>query len=57
MQDFEGSFSTFIDGTEYDKAEDAIFALVRTTFQAGWLAAGGELQKLQDVTDKTPSAQ
>jgi len=45
MKDFEGSFSNFIDGTEYDKAEDAIFALVRTAFQAGWLAAGGESPK------------
>jgi len=57
MQDFEGSFSTFIDGTEYDKAEDAIFSLVRTAFKAGWLAAGGELPKSQDVADKTPSTQ
>jgi len=54
MQDFEGSFSTFIDGTEYDKAEEAIFALVRMAFKAGWLAAGGELPESQDVIHDIP---
>jgi len=42
MKDFELSFSDFIDSTEYDKAEGAVFSLVRLAYKAGWLAAGGE---------------
>jgi len=42
MKDFEGSFSDFLDSTEYDKAEEAVFSFVRMAFKAGWIAAGGE---------------
>ena len=43
MKNFEQLFSDFIDGTEYDKAEEALFSLIRMAFKAGWLAAGGEV--------------
>jgi len=50
MQDFELSFSNFLDDTEYDKAESAVFSLVRMAFKAGWLAAGGETPSPTRVT-------
>ena len=50
MGDFETSFSDFIDSMEYDRAEGAIFYLVRMVFKAGWLAAGGEPVKPSNVT-------
>lgn len=40
--DFEKSFSDFIDRREYDQAENALFAMVRISFLAGWKAAGGD---------------
>ena len=40
--DYEEAFGRFLEQTEYDEAEDALFSLVRAAFQAGWLAAGGE---------------
>jgi len=43
MPDFEKSFSDFIDRREYDVAESALFSMVRVSFTAGWLAAGGVL--------------
>lgn len=39
--DFEHAFSDFIDRREYDEAENALFAIVRIAFEAGWRAAGG----------------
>ncbi len=39
--DFEKSFSDFIDRREYDQAENALFSMVRISYSAGWLAAGG----------------
>ena len=39
--DFEKAFGDFIDGREYDKAESALFAMMRLAFAAGWRAAGG----------------
>ena len=36
--DYEAAFGRFLEQTEYDEAEDALFS----AFQAGWLAAGGE---------------
>ena len=35
-------FSSFLERKEYDEAESALFAMVRTAFLAGWKAAGGE---------------
>ena len=39
--DFEHAFSEFLDRHEYDEAENALFAIVRMAFAAGWQAAGG----------------
>jgi len=49
MPDFEQSFSDFIDRREYDRAENALFSMVRIAFKAGWLAAGGNPPKPQKV--------
>lgn len=40
--DFEKAFGDFIDRKEYDEAQNALFSMVRTSFEAGWKAAGGE---------------
>ncbi|MCI8419335.1 MAG: hypothetical protein HFF79_02355 [Oscillospiraceae bacterium] len=40
--DFEEAFSSFLERREYDEAESALFDMVRTSFLAGWKAAGGE---------------
>ena len=56
MKDFERLFSDFIDGTQYDKAEEALFSLRRMAFMAGWLAAGGEIPnplKMTKIFDST----
>ncbi len=39
---FELAFGEFLDSQEYDRAEDALFSLVRAAFRAGWLAAQQE---------------
>lgn len=41
--DFEAAFGRFLEQTEYDAAEAALFSLVRAAFLAGWRAAGGSL--------------
>jgi len=33
---FEKAFSDFIDRREYDEAQNALFEMVRISFQAGW---------------------
>lgn len=47
--DFEDAFSDFLDRREYDQAENALFAMVRISFIAGWKAAGGEPPKPQKI--------
>jgi hypothetical protein len=42
MQDFEKTFGEFIDSLLYDKAENDLFSMVRFSFTAGWIAAGGD---------------
>lgn len=37
--DFEKAFGDFLDRREYDQAENALFAMVRISFLAGWKAA------------------
>ena len=32
--DYEAAFGRFLEQTEYDEAEDALFSLVRAAFQA-----------------------
>jgi hypothetical protein len=39
---FEKAFSDFLDQDEYDEAQTALFSMVRSSFKAGWEAAGGE---------------
>lgn len=39
--EFEETFSAFLDSDEYDEAENCLFTLVRVAFSAGWKAAGG----------------
>lgn len=41
---FEQAFSDFLDRREYDRAENALFSMVRISFRAGWEAAGENLQ-------------
>ena len=40
--EFEKSFADFLDRREYDEAQNALFSMVRTSFSAGWQAAGGK---------------
>ncbi len=47
--DFEEAFSDFIDRREYDQAENALFAMVRIAFLAGWKAAGGNPPQPQKI--------
>ena len=48
---FEKAFSNFLDRREYDQAENALFAMVRISFVAGWKAAGGEPPPPQKVIE------
>lgn len=49
--DFEKAFSDFLDRREYDQAENAMFAMVRIAFVAGWKAAGGNPPKPQKILE------
>jgi len=52
---FEKAFGDFLDRREYDQAENALFAMVRITFLAGWQAAGGsppQPQKIFQIMNK-----
>lgn len=55
--DFERAFSDFLESRTYDDAENALFALSRASFEAGWKAAGGQPTApdniLRLVPDKT----
>ena len=37
--EFEQAFDDFLGGKDCDRAEDALFALARAAFLAGWSAA------------------
>ena len=52
--DFEYAFSEFLDRHEYDEAENALFAIVRAAFEAGWLAAGGTVPKSEKIFQLLP---
>lgn len=39
--EFESAFSDFLERHEYDEAENYLLSMVRLSFAAGWLAAGG----------------
>jgi hypothetical protein len=51
ISDFEKSFSDFIDRREYDQAANALLSMVRISFTAGWLAAGGNAPPPQKVIE------
>ena len=51
---FEKAFSDFIDRREYDKAQNALFDMVRISFKAGWQAAGGKPPEPQPVIRIAP---
>ena len=40
--EFEESFSEFLESHTYDEAEEWLFTLLRGAFAAGWKAAGGQ---------------
>ncbi len=42
MNEFEMRYMAFIDGKDYEKGELEWFALLRSAYTAGWIAAGGE---------------
>jgi len=48
---FEKAFADFVDRREYDQAENALFAMVRISFLAGWRAAGGQAPPPQKVLE------
>ena len=60
--DFEKAFGDFLDRREYDQAENALLAMVRISFLAGWKAAGGDppqpqkIFKLMHKEDTDPDA-
>lgn len=49
MNYFAKAFNDFLDRREYDQAENALFAMVRIAFLAGWKAAGGDPPKPQKI--------
>ena len=49
--DFEKAFSDFLERREYDQAENALFAMVRIAFVAGWKAAGCDPPKPQKILE------
>jgi len=51
---FEKAFADFIDRREYDKAQNALFDMVRISFRAGWQAAGGNPPEPQPVIELVP---
>ena len=48
---FEKAFADFIDRREYDKAQNALFDMVRISFKTGWQAAGGNPSEAQPVIE------
>ena len=40
--DFEKAYKAFVDEQAYDPSADAYFPIMRASFKAGWIAAGGK---------------
>lgn len=53
--EFEKCFADFLDRHEYDEAENALFAMVRIAFSAGWQAAGGAPPQSERIYELLPS--
>ena len=47
---FEEAFGNFIDRKEYDRAEAALFDIVRAAFTAGYLARAGKPLPTEEET-------
>ena len=45
--ELEEAFSNFLERHEYDEAESYLFSMVRLSFVAGWMAAGGAPPKAE----------
>lgn len=52
--DFEAAFDRFLEQTEYDAAEAALFSLVRAAFLAGWRAAGTSARLFEVLRPEPP---
>lgn len=46
--DFETGFEAFLLSERYDRAEDALFRVVRAAYLAGWTDAGGEVPTIRE---------
>ena len=55
--DFEKAFSDFLETSENDKAEQALFELTRAAFRAGWQAAQRSSQSPKIITLKSNEAE
>ena len=59
MLDFEKSFGEFLEsaeyerleGGEYERLQGVLFAMLRTAYKAGWVAAGGIVPESRADTD------
>ena len=51
---FEAAFSAFLERHEYDAAEEALFAVVRSAFLASWNAAHGSTPQEEPAVTSTP---
>jgi len=51
---FEKAFGDFLERSEYDEAQNAMFTLTRKSFEAGWGAAGGEPLPPQELFELIP---
>ena len=49
LTDLDQAFDEFLEQREYDKAEDALFSMIRIAFRAGWIAAGGDPTEDQKI--------
>jgi len=47
--EYEKAFGDFIERREYDEAATALFSMVRISFKAGWVAAGGSPLESQPI--------
>lgn len=45
MNDMEKNFSDFIDGVDYDTAQQALFDIIRKAYAAGYSAASSNEEK------------
>lgn len=39
--EYHAEFSKFLESSEYDEAEEALYNVISSAFKAGWLAANG----------------